>query len=303
MKNSARLSGPIKKYFASTVVALASLVFLPACSKEPQPSKSEIERALSQHIHLPEIEKVLSAHKVSPFLRLSNFSVEAMQNMGTKVDPEWRARFHARLEVTSDTFDEDGQASADDVVFVRPMKRKGDTIEVFGKSTSRLQAGMWRTSIELDESGALGGGVLEGNKFFKTVGVPREVFGPKRIIIRGSKGESGAHPFDSFLIGEWKGTELNGQIRSMVFNADGTCVINGERNLTWHTDPGVSINRSPGTEWRSTRVHIYMNSGSTETNYVIVIHTFANKEETFAIDRGHTELRMEAPAYCMLSKE
>lgn len=107
---------------------------LAACSGEPQPSKSEIQQAL--------------AGELPAFTRISSFSVEAMQNMGTKVEPAWQARFHAVLEVTSDIFAPDSMEAA--VAFVRPVKRTGETVDFFGRSVSKLYAGAWRTSFEFD---------------------------------------------------------------------------------------------------------------------------------------------------------
>jgi PBP1b-binding outer membrane lipoprotein LpoB len=67
----------------SLIAAFAALLFLVGCSKDPQPSTSEIKRSL--------------ATQLPAFAHLSNFSIEAMQNIGTKVDPAWHARFHAKL--------------------------------------------------------------------------------------------------------------------------------------------------------------------------------------------------------------
>lgn len=141
------------------ILALFCLTF---CSKEPQPGRSEIEQALTT--------------RIPAFARVSSFSVEAMQNMGTKVEPLWHARFRATITVASPTFASDGTDPS--VTFVRAVKLKGDSIEVFGKSASTLYGGAWRTSIEL-EGQPLG-----------ALGLPEDAFGSGKVIVRGTKEES-----------------------------------------------------------------------------------------------------------------
>ena len=148
---------------ASSVIGfiLTALLFA-GCSKEPQPSKSDIEQSLIAQL--------------PAFARVSSFSVEAMQNMGTKVEPVWQSRFHATVKVTSDTFTLDGNDAG--VVFVRVVKKDGESTELFGKSASTLYAGTWRTAFD-----------LEGQPI-QALGQPESAFGPQKVIIRGSKAET-----------------------------------------------------------------------------------------------------------------
>lgn len=140
-------------------------IFLSSCSQEPQPSSSDIEKAL--------------VAQLPAFARVSNLSIEAKQNLGTNVEPVWQARLRATITVASDTFaleSEDSEENSE-VTFVRPVKRSGESIEVFGKSVSRLYAGAWRTAVE-----------LEGQPI-ATLGQPLSAFGPKKVIARGSEKE------------------------------------------------------------------------------------------------------------------
>lgn len=142
---------------ARSLLALALI----ACSKDPQPSPSDIEQALNSSL--------------PAFAELSSFSVEAMQNMGTQVEPAWQSRFRATIKVTSATFVSDG--SDPGVVFARPVKQAGDKTEVFGKSVSTLYAGKWRTQL-----------TFEGQPI-AALGQPESAFGEK-VIVRGSKDET-----------------------------------------------------------------------------------------------------------------
>lgn len=145
--------------FASIVVI--GCVFLSSCSQEPQPSNSDIEKALVKEL--------------PAFTRVSSLSVEAKQNLGTNVEPVWQARIRATIAVASDTFALESENS--EVSFVRPVKRSGESIEVFGKSVSELYAGAWRTTVE-----------LEGQPI-ATLGQPLSTFGSKKVVARGSQEE------------------------------------------------------------------------------------------------------------------
>lgn len=140
---------------------LTALLFT-GCSKDPQPASSEIEQALNGSL--------------PAFARVSSFSVEAMQNMGTKVEPVWQSRFRATVKVTSATFS--AERTDPGVVLVRAIKQAGETTELFGKSVSTLHAGKWRTALE-----------LEGRPI-EALGQPESAFGPQKVIIRGSKAET-----------------------------------------------------------------------------------------------------------------
>jgi hypothetical protein len=146
----------------SSIMTFAVLLFLNGCSKDPQPGTSEIEQSLA--IQLP------------AFARVSGFSIEAMQNIGTKVDPVWHARFRAKVKVLSDTFAPDGTDNSG-MTHLRVVKRNGEAIEMFGKSTSKLYAGAWRTLLE-----------FEGQPI-EALGQPESAFATKKVVIRGTKAE------------------------------------------------------------------------------------------------------------------
>jgi len=144
------------------IASLLTSFFLVACSKDQQPSTSEIEHALTSTL--------------PAFARVSSFSVAAMQIMGTQVEPVWQSRFRAVVKVTTATFAPDGTDPG--VVFVRAIKQAGETTEVFGKSVSTLYAGKWRTALD-----------LEGQPI-QALGQPESAFGPQKVIVRGSKAET-----------------------------------------------------------------------------------------------------------------
>jgi len=130
-------------------------------ASDPKPTSSEIERAV--------------AAKMPAFLRVASFSVDAMENVGTKVDPQWRARFRVTFKLASPTFFSDGSDGV--ATFLRPAKTTGESINGFGKSVSILYAGAWRTTAEFE------GQPLNG------LGLPISDFGTNPII-RGSPAEA-----------------------------------------------------------------------------------------------------------------
>jgi hypothetical protein len=231
-------------------------VFLSSCSQEPQPSSSDIEKAL--------------VTQLPAFTRVSNLSVEAKQNLGTNVEPVWQARLRATITVTTDTFALENENSDEnsDVSFVRPIKRSGEAIEVFGKSLSRLYAGAWQTSVE-----------LEGQPI-ATLGQPLSAFGPQKVIARGSEEEkqylAGKQAAETravqekkqmladapkLLIGSWRGGD-----QLTTYQSDGTNRVlldNGVKyTRKWSIDGDVltlvttDINGQPPTKQIEARYRI-----------------------------------------------
>lgn len=144
-----------------TALVATSCLVLWSCASENQPSDTDIENALVKEL--------------PAFTSVSKLTVEAKQNLGTNVEPVWQARIRATIAVAPGTFALESENS--EVIFVRPVKRSGESIEVFGKSVSNLYAGAWRTTVE-----------LEGQPI-ATLGQPLSAFGPKKVIARGSQEE------------------------------------------------------------------------------------------------------------------
>lgn len=154
-------------------LAAAGSLVLWSCASKPQPrddlhpSGSEIERALGT--------KLPTFARVSKLSVVSVLPAEAAQNTGANVT--WQARIKATIAVTTDTFTLDNDESNAEVTFVQPVKSSGESIEIFGKVVSELDAGAWRTTFE-----------LEGEPF-ETLGQPLSAFGSKKVIARGSEDE------------------------------------------------------------------------------------------------------------------
>lgn len=143
---------------AALPVALAVI----SCSDATRPSDSAIEESL--------------AGSLPAFLRVSTFSVEARENLGTNVEPEWQSRFRATVKVTTPTYVVDGDDGS--VTFIRLVKREGESVEVFGTSTSQLYAGTWRTTVSVQ------------GRPFDGLGRPEADAARGRVIVRGSKAET-----------------------------------------------------------------------------------------------------------------
>lgn len=139
---------------------IALPIFLSACF-EKKPSKDDIKASLISEL--------------PAFAKIETFSVEAMQGVGTDIEPVWVSRFKAEIKLNTETFIKDGNEY--EAFFVRSFKKEGDLVQFFGKSTSKLYAGKWVTSIN-----------FEGDPI-DSLGIPLSSFPPSRIIVRGSSEE------------------------------------------------------------------------------------------------------------------
>lgn len=201
----------------SSLAASALTAFLvAACSSEPQPSHAEIQQSL--------------AAQLPSFARISSFSVEATQNMGTRVEPVWHARFRATVTVGAPTFAADGADS--NVIFLRVVKNAGDSIEMFGKSVSSLYAGTWRTSAELDGQPLV------------ALGLPEGAFAPRRTVIRGSEAERVylAEIAEMQRVEEQKAIETAAAARAAQ---SPTKVISKYRYIAYYADPYLFVGSHP----------------------------------------------------------
>ena len=136
------------------------LIFI-GCSNHG-PSKSELSQSL--------------AMQLPSFLSVESFGIQASQNTGTQVEPVYETRFSATIKINEDTYVEAGKEN--NVLFVLPQKKSQDTVKVFGKTTSKLYAGTWKTSISLDGEPLM------------SIGKPLGAFSAQRVIVKGSPEET-----------------------------------------------------------------------------------------------------------------
>ena len=249
------------------LLLIITLAIASCAMGEQQPTKGEIEQSL--------------AFQLPSFVSLSSFSIEAMQNMGTQVDPEWATRFRASIELKTDTFAPDGEEPS--VAFVRPVNRKGDTQEIFGKSASSLYMGSWRTSFRFD------------GQPIESLGQPASAFGPKKVIERGSKEESAyfaekaetekreiveradkarleaearikmLNDAPNLLVGSWRDENS-----LCVRHANGSIVVKldreAEKRGTWSVDGDIVIDVFPDETWRTKIISINQSTFVSECN-------------------------------------
>jgi len=146
------------------LLAIATIALFPllnACSGENKPSETDISAAL--------------AAELPDHLSVTSFDIEAMENTGSEVDPNYIARFTATMEAEASLYAPDG--SAGDQLFVKEVTPAGQSTELFGKSSSTLFQGGWRHDL-----------LLDGNPV-RPLGRPLASFAPKPTIIRGSDEE------------------------------------------------------------------------------------------------------------------
>lgn len=139
---------------------MAGLV-IGGCSSENKPNNSQLQEALS--LELP------------AYLKVTDFSVDAMQNVGNEVEPNYVARFNAKAEVSTDLYVKDG--SEDGLYFMKGATDAGSEIELFGKSSSVLFQGTWEHRMG-----------IEGNPVAK-LGRPIDAF-TAGTVVRGSPEEA-----------------------------------------------------------------------------------------------------------------
>jgi hypothetical protein len=82
------------------------------------------------------------------YIRLRDLRVEASQNVGDLVEPLFKTRFSATIELTVDTFLQ--AAMEEGVVIVVPHLERGVTRELYGLANSALSAGAWKTVFAYD---------------------------------------------------------------------------------------------------------------------------------------------------------
>jgi len=143
-----------------TVLIMATIYLsLLACSNKP--SKPELKTAL--------------IHAIPGYVEVKTFDLEAMQNLGNEVEPDYAVRFRATVANSTDLYKRDDVDAG--VLFVRLATRTGTTTALFGKVRSVLYQGAWRNSVAID-----------GNPI-ENLGLPLNHFEANRIIVRGSDDE------------------------------------------------------------------------------------------------------------------
>jgi len=117
----------------------------------------------------------LKAHyqeTLPPNWTLESFSVEAKEEVGTKVAPEVHSRFKAEVAPTTDLVQKVGTLADTDVLKV--TVKKGEDNKVFGIARSRYIGEEWKTRFELSEAPNFG------------AGKPASEFAAKQVVVGSS---------------------------------------------------------------------------------------------------------------------
>lgn len=151
------MSGPSIAHPASV---LATLLLLCVQSTGAQPTKAQLQQALTA--------------RLPPNVRLLTFAVQATENIGNKVDPNWHARISATARMPATTYARD--ATMCGLRFVRVVRRINETVPLFVKTMSTLRQGQWIIDVS-----------IEGRPFSRdSLGQPLSSFGTDTFIVRGS---------------------------------------------------------------------------------------------------------------------
>jgi Concanavalin A-like lectin/glucanases superfamily len=139
------------------------LVFLLGCSgSDKEPASNDYKSQFS--ITLP------------AYFSLSSFDIEASENLGTKVEPVFKARFKATISLKTDTYEMDRQNN--DATFIKNIFHEGEKKDIYGIATAKLFAGSWKIEFTLE------------NNPIRQMGRPKDFFTDNKVIIVGSQEET-----------------------------------------------------------------------------------------------------------------
>lgn len=153
------------------------------------------------------------------FVRTSSFSVEASQNIGSEVEPVFKSRFKAEIELQTPTYSVDG--TDPEALFVKSVTRAGEKRTIYGIATSTLVAGAWRTAFQYE------------NNPLSVIGNPIDFFQSNRVIIRGSPEEQQFNQNRRQQELEREQTRLR-SVQSLVGRAvPGSALVDGSNNVVF----------------------------------------------------------------------
>ena len=153
----------MKKLVLATFVVFSLLGAVLAQEEAAQEGPSGEELAASFAATLP------------PGWSLSAFNIEASENYGTTVEPEWFYRFNAPVALAADTFMDAGRDGS--VTLLTPLGTAGETRTFYGLASAVRQRGDWLITFDLENNPTAG------------MGNPRDFFSG-RLIVKGSEEEA-----------------------------------------------------------------------------------------------------------------
>lgn len=144
------------------VFALTALFLFGCGDSEKKPATKDYEKQF--------------AVEVPAYLELSSFDVEASENVGSKVEPMFKARFKATVKLKTKTFELANQEN--EATFIHPIADEGETKDIYGMAAARLSAGNWKIDFSLE------------NNPIPALGHPKDFFTGRRVIVVGTAEES-----------------------------------------------------------------------------------------------------------------
>lgn len=145
-----------------------TLCILSGCKGDPVqsgPKESELR------LHL--------ATSLPAYLSVSDFHVEASQNIGNQIQPIYKSKFKASVTINTDTYREVEKINED--IIIALVKQKGSTIDVYGTITSVYTSGSWTNEIILENDPV----ILVGNpRDFYPAGTAHLLGSPEERALR-----------------------------------------------------------------------------------------------------------------------
>lgn len=123
-----------------SLILVFMLLGVLACTSEPKPSKQDVQKVIADNL--------------PGFLELSSLDIQAMESIGSKVEPKYHARFVAKIKVLKPTYERIGRIGGGvDSDVVRLVLDARTTFDAYGKAVSVLDKDKWNTDItEIDFS-------------------------------------------------------------------------------------------------------------------------------------------------------
>lgn len=141
-------------FLAVPVVAAIFAALVSGSAFAAEPSERQIRNAFT--------------FDIPPVWDVRDFKVEATQNFGSNIEPLYKSRFNASIEVKEDTFEPLGRLG--DVLVLRQVLPAGHAVKVYGISSATLNQGQWVFAFDLQGSP------------FAAVGEPRGAFSGLAVV-------------------------------------------------------------------------------------------------------------------------
>jgi hypothetical protein len=184
----------------TTVIFIWLFSFLIGCSMfENKPSENDIKKTVAENL--------------PGFMEVSKIKIQAMENMGSKVEPNYHSRFIAKINLLKPTYEKVGHLGGNvDSDVVRLVLAENITFEAFGKAVSVLDREKWKTKVTTFDFSIKNRGNILG-KFTRPVieGTDEHEAAKQKLLEWEQAKVERIKKISEGLDGKWVGTYICGQ--------------------------------------------------------------------------------------------